>query len=169
MDTDLIKHDWTSDKKPEIYQSVVHSCIEGQLVRKNAFSTGANTTFLDEIMSMCQVGLFLREIRFQISKIGNWMYHFLRGIFWNCRFRDGWMKALEHILVQGPVELQLITLQCSILTGPKKAQCSKKSFKNEQKIREIIPFLPKKLKNLIWFFFQKEWVRKDHRSDEIFL
>ena len=133
MDTDLIKHDWTSDKKPEIYQSVVHSCIEGQLVRKNAFSTGANTTFLDEIMSMCQVGLFLREIRFQISKIGNWIYHFLRGIFWNCRFRDGWMKVLEHILVQGPVELQLITLQCSILTGPKKAQCSKKSAKMSKK------------------------------------
>ena len=37
----------------------------------------------------------------------------------------------------------------SILTGPKKAQCSKKSVKNEQKIREIISFLPKKLKNLI--------------------
>ena len=30
------------------------------------------------------------------------------------------MKALELILVQGPVELQPITLQCSTLTGPKK-------------------------------------------------
>ena len=109
------------------------------------------------------------DFKFEKLEIGNWIYHILRGIFWNCRFRDGWMKVLEHILVQGPVELQLITLQCSILTGPKKAQCSKKSVKNEQKIREIISFLPKKLKNLIWFFFQKEWVRKDHRSDEIFL
>ena len=61
MDTDLIKHDWTSDKKPEIYQSVVHSCIEGQLVTKNAFSTGANTTFLNEIMSMCQISGWMNE------------------------------------------------------------------------------------------------------------
>ena len=29
------------------------------------------------------------------------------------------MKVLEHILVQGPVDLQPITLKCSILTGPK--------------------------------------------------
>ena len=90
MDTDLIKHDWTSDKKPEIYQSVVHSCIEGQLVRKNAFSTGANTTFLDEIMSMCQVGLFLREIRFQKVEIVYIIFYVeYFEISYLSRFRDG--------------------------------------------------------------------------------
>ena len=59
--TDLIQHDWDSDKKPEIYQSVTHSCIEGQLVSKNAFATAANTTFLDGILSMCQISGWMNE------------------------------------------------------------------------------------------------------------
>ena len=60
-DPDWIQHDWTSDKKPEIYQKTEHSCISGQLVKKGAFKTGKPTTFIDSIMSMCGISGWMNE------------------------------------------------------------------------------------------------------------
>ena len=52
-----MQHDWTNNiTGPEIFQEVRHSCLNGRkLVSKLAFQTGAETNFMDEIMSSCQV------------------------------------------------------------------------------------------------------------------
>lgn len=58
-----VDHNSTTDPKPEIYDTVTFSCKdEGKkLVSKNAFRTGAPTTFLDDLMSMCLITGWLNE------------------------------------------------------------------------------------------------------------
>ena len=59
-----ITHDWPSAEiSPEIYQQVVYFCSDPtrHLVSKSSFETGAETNFLQHIMSMCLVTGWLNE------------------------------------------------------------------------------------------------------------
>ena len=58
-----ISHNITTDPKPEIYDTVTYWCKEEgkKLVSKLAFSTGAPTNQLDDLMSMCQITGWLNE------------------------------------------------------------------------------------------------------------
>ena len=62
-DPELMMHDWTDNEtKPEIGQSVKHSCLHGkQLVTKKAFEAGETSVYLDELMSLCTVAGWLNE------------------------------------------------------------------------------------------------------------
>ena len=62
-DPELMMHDWTDNEtKPEIGQSVRHSCLHGkQLVTKKAFEAGETSVYLDELMSLCTVAGWLNE------------------------------------------------------------------------------------------------------------
>ena len=63
LDPEMMEHDWPDTAvKPEINQEVRHRCLnERHLVSKQAFESGEETTFLDEIMSSCQVTGWMNE------------------------------------------------------------------------------------------------------------